>query len=129
MKETKFKLEKIELSDFDVRSGIGTLKISFFKNQVKDLLVKQYDLREYPVTVSKILTDIKKKDSIIVENDEDDILGSLFVIRFENEDEIEEKLLSFFAKVSDKMKFMKKTQDARTYMKLYNELKTTKLEV
>jgi len=62
---------------------------------------------------------------MIVE-DSNDILQNIYITRIENEEEIEEKLLYFFQGLCSKFAKIKSLTKAPDYMKLYDEIKTTK---
>ena len=63
---------------------------------------------------------------MIVE-DSDDILQNIYITRIENEEVAEEKMLYFFQNLSTKLSKIKTLKKAQDYMKLYDEIKTTKL--
>lgn len=125
MQKTIYKVKKLEIVDFKPKESISSIKITFTKNDVEEQIIKQFNLKNPVEIVNHILLEIKKKDRMIVE-DSDDVLQNIYITRIENEEEVEEKLLYFFQGLCSKFSKIKGLTRAPDYMKLYDEIKTTK---
>lgn len=125
MQKTIYRVKKLEVVDFKPKESISTIKITFTRNDKEEQVVKEFNLKNPVEIVNHILLEIKKKDRMIVE-EEDDVLQNIYITRIENEEEVEEKLLYFFQGLSSKFSKIKSMTRAPDYMKLYDEIKTTK---
>src|SRR3989338_5285003 len=119
------KEKKLEILDFKPKESISSIRITFTRNDQVEQIVKQFYLKNPVEIVNSILLEIKKKDRMIVE-DSNDILQNIYITRIENEEEIEEKLLYFFQGLCSKFAKIKSLTKEPDYMKLYDEIKTTK---
>jgi len=127
MQKTVYKIKKIEVLEFKPKESVSVIKISFMKNDVPEQIVKEFPMSNNPVEmVNKIILEVKSKDKMIVE-DTNDILQNIYITRIDNEEIMEEKLLLFFQNLCGKYAKMKSLKKAPDYMKLYDEIKTTKL--
>ncbi len=111
--------------DFKPKEAISNIKITFTRNDQVEQVVKEFNLKNPVEIVNNILLEIKKKDRMIVE-DSDDVLQNIYITRIENEEEVEEKLLYFFQGLCSKFSKIRSMTRAPDYMKLYDEIKTTK---
>ncbi|MBS3171890.1 hypothetical protein J4449_04760 [Candidatus Woesearchaeota archaeon] len=125
MQKTIYRVKKLEILDFKPKESISSIRITFTRNDQVEQIVKQFYLKNPVEIVNSILLEIKKKDRMIVE-DSNDILQNIYITRIENEEEIEEKLLYFFQGLCSKFAKIKSLTKAPDYMKLYDEIKTTK---
>ncbi|MEK6936438.1 MAG: hypothetical protein AABW58_00025 [Nanoarchaeota archaeon] len=125
MQKTIYKVKKVEVMDFKPKEAISNIKITFTRNDQVEQVVKEFNLKNPVEIVNNILLEIKKKDRMIVE-DSDDVLQNIYITRIENEEEVEEKLLYFFQGLCSKFSKIRSMTRAPDYMKLYDEIKTTK---
>ncbi len=128
MQKTLYKLKKIEVVEFRPKDSISVLKIVYTKNDDQQQIVKEFPLVSPVEIVNKILLDIKSKDKMIVD-ESDDILQNIYITRIENEEEVEDKMLYFFQNLLSKYSKIKSIKKAQDYMKLYDEIKTTRLNL
>lgn len=126
MKEVILKISRIDILNFDPKESKADLKISFLKSNEENNILKNYKLENPELIVEDILKSIKKEGKIEIE-DEDDLLGSIFVIRLLEEEKIEEKISAFLARLCEKSRLLKKEKNYQTYMRLFDEMKTQKL--
>src|SRR3989344_5341766 len=126
MQKIIYKIKKLEVQEFRPKDSFSLIKITFTKNDKTDQIIKEFYFKDYVNIVNSLLTDIKSKDKPIIE-DADDILGNIQINRIENEEEAEEKLTYFFQNLNAKYSKMKSIKKAPDYMKLYDEIKTTKI--
>mgnify|MGYP001583024781 CR=1 FL=1 len=126
MEKNIYRIKKLEVLDFKPKESISSIKITFTKNDVQEQIVKQFNLKNPVEIVNGILLEIKKKGRMIVE-DSDDVLKNIYITRIEDEEQMEEKLLYFFQGLCSKFAKIKSLNKAPEYMRLYDEIKTTKL--
>lgn len=126
MQKTVYRIKKIEVMDFKPKEFISVIKIIYTKNDQIQQIVKEFPYINPVEVVNKIVLEIKKADKMIVE-DSDDILQNIYITRIENEEDAEEKMLYFFQNLSIKISKIKSLKKAPDYMRLYDEIKTTKL--
>lgn len=126
MQKTVYKVKKIEMVDFKPKDFVSVLKITFTKNDIPQQFTKEFSFINPVEIVNKIILEIKKTDRMIVE-DSDDILQNIYITRIDDEENTEEKMLYFFQNLSAKLNKIKSLKKAPDYMKLYDEIKTTKL--
>ncbi len=127
MQKTIYKIKKIEVADFKPKESVSMIKITYTKNDQIQQIVKDFSTTNNPVElVNKIMLEVKSKDKVIVE-ESDDILQNIYITRIENEEATEEKMLMFFQNLCAKFSKIKSLKKASDYMKLYDEIKITKL--
>lgn len=125
MQKTVYRIKKLEVLEFKPKESISSIRITFTRNDEVVQIVKEFNLKNPVDIVNSLLLEIKKKDKMIVE-DSDDILQNIYIARIENEEEVEEKLLYFFQGLCSKFAKIKNLTKAPDYMRLYDEIKTTK---
>src|SRR3989344_3298651 len=101
MKDVILAVEKLSLSQFDPKQGTGTFKIHFRKDSEQQTFEKQYALSQPEPIVADIL----------------------------EEDNVDEKLFNFIARLCEKIKTMKHMKSHGEYMKLYDEIKIKELRL
>ena len=127
MQKTVFKIKKIEIEDFRPKEAFSVMKISYSKNEELQQINKQFSLAMTPEElVNKIISEIKGQNKAIIE-ESDDILENIAITRIDNEEEIEDKMLFFFQNLCHKFSKLKMLKNAPDYMRLYDEIKITKL--
>ena len=126
MQKTVFQIKKVEVKEFKPKEGLSVIKITYSKNGEQKQITKSFHLSNPVEVVNKIILEVKSADKVIIE-ESDDILQNIYITRIENEEEIEEKLLFFFQSLCSKFSRIKTMNKANDYMKLYDEIKTTKL--
>ena len=125
MQKDIYKLKRIEIKSFDTKTLKTTLNIYFTKNDQMHEFYYDFELRNPVEIVNKIILEIKKKDKIIIE-DSDDVLQNIYIQRIDNEEELEAKMLNFFQILCSKCAKLKSMTKAPEYMRIYDEIKTTK---
>ena len=126
MQKTVYKVKKVGVMDFKPKEFISVIKIIYTKNDQQQQIIREFPFINPVDVVNKIILEIKKSDKMIVE-DTDDILQNIYITRIEDEENVEEKMLYFFQNLSAKLSKIKSLKKAQDYMKLYDEIKTTKL--
>lgn len=128
MPSVVFDVKGIEVVDFKPREGAGSLIIHYTKNGQAESIKKDFEFKDPFSMFQSIITEIKKKGNIVVE-DESDILSGYYVVRFENEEELEAKLLDALKRLVERVKMLKSTKNATVYMRLFNEIKVLKYNI
>lgn len=128
MREVRIALVSLKLEEFLPTEAAATLKINYKIDNAEDSITKKFKLQDPEAITEEILKEIKAKGKIEIQ-DEDDFLGSLFVIRMLNEEKAEEMLFNFFARLCDKVRILKHTTNSREYMRLFDEIKITEMKI
>lgn len=122
MKKTTIALKQIEMKNYQPRTSTASLKISYQRDNELESMYKDMPLTDAQELTKQIIQELKTRCKIEL-SENDDLLGSIFVIHFYDEDAVEEKLFKFMAKLCEKSRFLKHTNNHSEYMKLFDELK------
>src|SRR3989344_2312899 len=126
MNKTIYEVKSVELQDFNPKASLTKLKINYLKNTEQKQIVKDFDLSNPVSVVNNIILTIKAQDKIIIE-ESDDFLQNIFIVRIKDQEEVEEKLLSYFQSLNKSISQLKSFKIASQYMQLYNKLKLSKI--
>ncbi len=127
MNKTVYQIKEIAVKDYSRKENRILLGVKFTKNDILDELTEACETTNSAGVVNNIFLKIKSKDKIIVEEESDDILSSIYIARIANEDEIEEKMLAFFSKLFDKVRSLKHETVASRYLNTIDNIKHEKL--
>lgn len=121
MREVILKLERVEVAKFDPRSLKAELKVSYSKDSTSHSFIIQHNLTtKSEGVVQEIIRELKKRGNI--ETDSNDLLQSMYVKKFLNEDRTEERMLLFFSKLYERGRLISREKDHTKYMKLLDEI-------
>ena len=126
MRETILKIERLDITNFAPKNRIVSFKMDCSKDNQHFSIDRNFNLQPIEPYVENLIKEVKAMGKTEIVEDED-ILGSIFVVRLFNEDNIKERLINFFSKVADKLKMMRHQRDHANYMKVYDEIKVLKL--
>ena len=105
MKKTIFKLNEIAVKDFNRKEKRLLLNIRFNKEETMDEFDLLWNMSNIPGLVNEILLKIKSRDKIIIEADSDDILDNIYITRIADEEFVEDRMLDFFKRLTEKPRF------------------------
>jgi hypothetical protein len=126
MKEVVIKLHGIEMQEFDCRTSNAKMVLSYSVDDKGIKNVVNFDFsKTSEIIVKSIFNFLKSEANMDIKGD--DIISSIFVKRFVNEEKIEERLINYFSKLREKVKFMKINKTHTDFMKLYDEIKISKI--
>jgi hypothetical protein len=126
MKDVVIKLHGVEMQNFDCRTCTAKMVIFYDIDDNSIKKVVNFDLnKKSEIIVNSILNFLKSQANVDV--DGDDIVSNIFVKKFVNEENVEEKLIVYFSKLRENVKFMKINNNHADYMKLYDQIKTSKI--
>ncbi|HLD12804.1 MAG TPA: hypothetical protein VJB87_04385 [Candidatus Nanoarchaeia archaeon] len=126
MPNTEYEIKNILVKQFEPRQSHIIFDINYSKNGAIITLTKDYKFDDPANFVKQIIHDIKKKDA--TENWEDnDPLAGYQVINLKNQEDTEERLLNFIARIHEKARLMKRMKDAKKYMQLFDDMKTARM--
>ncbi|MEK6903495.1 MAG: hypothetical protein AABW64_02515 [Nanoarchaeota archaeon] len=128
MQEIVLKLEHIKMQQFDPRKLTGSLLFTYTQNGEKSTFTKLYTLDKGEVIVADIIKTLKSLGKMEVQPG-DELLGSMFVIRLFDEDNLEQRLLAFFVRLCEKARMIKRIKDHTEYMQLYDQLRMQDLKI
>jgi hypothetical protein len=122
MKKTTVALKQIEMKNYQPKNNLASLKISYQRDNEVESMYKDFTLADANELTKQIIQELKSRSKLEL-SESDDLLGSIFVIHFYDEDAIEEKLFKFMGKLCEKARFLKHTTNHNEYMKLFDDLK------
>lgn len=131
MNKIALKISKIDIADLNPKEITAKIKITFLKNDTPSFILKEFKLND-PVSITKnvmLLVKGSVKQNQNDYGDVDELLDNLSVTNFINEESTEEKLLTFFQSICSKALKLKSLTDAKSYMKVIDEFKTTKFDL
>jgi hypothetical protein len=127
MKKTIYKIQGINVKEFDRKTHNIVFTIRFSRNDVLDEFDHPWNLSNIPNLINSILIKVKQSDKVIVEADSDDFLDNIYITRIDNEDFIEERLLDWFRRLSEKIKGLKHERRPNVFMSAVADIKHQKL--
>jgi len=130
--QTRIKLEKITVFNFDPKKLLATLEISFYEGEKHHKLVKEITLKHPESLFNQLLLEIKSKNKILLDDIRFNPIEKLEFyspIIIEKGEEVEVKVYNFLKFLCEKASSLKKTKEAYAYIKLLNEFKTISLQL
>lgn len=129
MVKVSIALKKIEMKKFDAKTFLAILTATYQKNQEVGTFEIKYPLEEkadeITASIMNHLKGLAKKSDV----EEDDVLGDYRVIDFLNEERTHELVGSFFVRLHEKGRIMKRKKEYTTYMTNFHEVNMAKLEL
>jgi|SRR3989344_1016430 len=129
---SKIAFKNIQVEGFDPKTISAKLKISFIRENKEDYVTKEFQLRHPLTIVNHIFLATKSKDRILHDRPPSDPLEALEMyspIKIEDEDHVEEKIISFITDLCVKAKSMTTNKNAVQHMKIINWFKTARLDL
>jgi len=125
------KIQKVMVSSYKPKEMLAEFEISYLKNNIQELIKKEYPLKNPMKLTHQIILDVKSKNKIIFEEDLEPLerLERYSPITLENYDDVEEKLFNFLRDLCEKSKKLQNSKDATEHMRLFNQFKTVKLDL
>ncbi len=121
MREVVLRLDRLEVTRFDPRTLIASIRIAYAKDNQQEQFEMQHDLTTKSEAVTEqIVRELKKRGSIDI--DDDDVLNTLYVKKFINEDKAEKRMLLFFAKLYERCRVIAREKNHTRYMQLLDEI-------
>ena len=129
MREVVLKLDGLEVSKFDPRALKANIKVFYIKDNARQSFEITHALAtKSEVITNEIIKELKKKGSIETENS-DDVLQSIYVKKFLNEDKSEERLLLFFSKLYERGRLISRERNHTKYMNILDEIQHYKMTI
>jgi len=129
MREVILKLDSLEVSRFDPKALKASIRIFYTKDNARQSFEITHALAtKSEVITNEIIKELKKKGSIETE-DNDDILQSIYVKKFLNEDKAEERLLLFFSKLYERGRLISREKNHARYMNMLDEIQHHKMTI
>ncbi|MBI2499862.1 hypothetical protein HYV88_06470 [Candidatus Woesearchaeota archaeon] len=128
---SKIAFKNITVESFDPKTISAKLKISFIRENKEDYVNKEFQLRHPLTIVNHIFLATKSKDRILHDRPPSDPLEALEMyspIKIEDEDKVEEKIISFITDLCLRAKNMTTNKNAVQHMKIINWFKTARLD-
>lgn len=128
----KITFKNILVESFDPKTLSAKLKVNFIKENKDDYIIKEFQLRHPLTIVNHIFLATKSKDKILHDRPPSDHIEALEMyspIKIEDEDHIEEKIISFITDLCVKAKNITTNKNAVHHMKILNWFKTARLDL
>ncbi len=126
MKQVILEVNALEMVNFDPRAFKGSMNLIYSVDGQKIKRLVNFDFAKSKESIVKSILNFVKSQGE-QEVDEDDFIGSLFVKKMVDEEKVEERLINFFAKISEKVKLMRIDKNHGNYMNMYHEVKGSKI--
>ena len=126
MKKTIIQFKAMTPVDMQINTETWGFKVSFLQDGAPQSFVEKFTLAD-PVKRAEGLIKKMKSYAKVEVTEADDLIGSLIVTEFLDEERIEEVLAKFFLRLSERMRILKRTTNHTEYMKLYDQVRTEKL--
>lgn len=127
MNKTIYQLREINVKEFDRKTNSLIFSIRFSKNDTLDEIDVPWNMSNIPNLVNEVLLKIKQRDKIIVESDSDDFLDNIYIIRIANEEMVEERMLDFFRRLTERIRGLKHERNTKIFMSVISDVKHQKL--
>tara|TARA_Y100000310_G_C20702951_1_gene831789 strand:- start:8638 stop:9021 length:384 start_codon:yes stop_codon:yes gene_type:complete len=127
MQEIVLQLEKVQLTKFETKTGIGTFTFNYTKNQEPQSFTQSLELTKAEPIIDYILKALKSLGKANIEQGEG--LNNIVVLKVVQEEKIEEQLYNFFAKICEKTRALKRETNHTEYMKLYDDIRIQTLRL
>ena len=126
----KIQLKTIRVMNFDPKTSIANIEISFINNNSQQKIVKEYHLKNPSDLIFRLFIDIKSTNKILFEDPRlspVELLERYSPILIEDEEKVEEKVYHFLKTLCEKATYMRTSRDATKYMRMFDEFKTASL--
>ena len=128
MKNFNIEVKKIEVN----KLFLGENKIGYdiyfnFNNEIKKMYI-EFPIGDPEQIVRMLISEIKRKEKVTVE-DGNDVLQSIILMRINNQENIEPRLIDFFTKFQNKVKSFRSKRTSDNYIDMYNNIIREKLEL
>lgn len=128
MKNFNIEIKKIEVNKlFLTENKIGYDIYFNFNDEVKKMYI-EFPIGDPESIVRMLISEIKRKEKIAAE-DENDVLQSIVLMRINNQENVEPRLMDFFTKFQNKVKSFRSKRTADNYIDMYNSIIRERLEL
>ncbi|MEK6862134.1 MAG: hypothetical protein AABY07_09290 [Nanoarchaeota archaeon] len=129
MQSILLKIKRVEIKQFDPRKFAAIFRIFYSNNEKEFSFDFSHDFKtRSEVITEKIIKEVKSRAKP-EENYQDDILDSLYTIKLIDGEKVEEKLINFFSKLNEKVKFLKIEKNYQRYMAQIADFNSIKLNL
>lgn len=126
MKKTIIQFKAMMPVDMQINTETWGFKVSFLQDGAPQSFVERFTVVDPLKRAEELIKKMKSYAKVEV-TEADDLIGSLIVTEFLDEEKIEEVLTNFFLRLSERMRILKRTTNHTEYMKLYDQVRTEKL--
>ena len=126
MKKTIIQFKAMTPVDMQINTETWGFKVSFLQDTVPQSFVEKFTVTDPAKMAEELIKKMKSYAKVEV-TEADDLIGSLIVTEFLDEERIEEVLTNFFLRLNERMRILKRTTNHTEYMKLYDQVRTEKL--
>lgn len=129
MQNILLRLKRVEIAKFDPRKFTAVFRVFYNVNNQERYFDFSHDFKtRSEVMAQSIIKEIISKAKP-EENYKDDFLDNLYTIKLHDDEKIEERLINFFSKLNEKVKFLKIEKNYKNYMNLIADFNAIKLNL
>ncbi len=126
MKDIPLAINRLEMVSFDPQKFIATMRLTYNVNGETKTQVVTMDITKKAETLTTSIINFVKSQAN-QDIDEDNLIDTLFVKHFHQEERVEERLNNHFAHICEKVRFMKINKNHADYMKFYHTIQDSHL--
>ena len=128
----KIEIHQLKIINFDAKKSIAEIEVYFTDNGSPDRISHIFELKQPEKILNQIFLYVKSKNRIQFDDPKlspVELLERYTPVLIINEEQTEEKIFNFIRALCEKSKRLKNTKDAREHMKLFDEFKTSSLQI
>lgn len=128
MKNFNIEIKRIEVNKLFLSENKIGYDIYFnFNNEIKKMYM-EFPIGDPEQIVRMLISEVKRKEKVSID-DESDVLQSIVLMRINNQEDIEPRLIDFFTKFQNKVKSFRSKRTSDNYIDMYNNIIRERLEL
>ncbi|MDD5253686.1 MAG: hypothetical protein PHG05_01100 [Candidatus Nanoarchaeia archaeon] len=127
MNKLNIALKEVEIINVDKISKAMTLSIRYKVENREKLINHNTKLKDAELMSEEIFKRIRETEDRNSIDLSDDILSNITLISFDNQEDVEAKLIGFLSRFKEQLKNFEKTKTATNYLDKYHSLKNQKV--
>ncbi|MDP6642421.1 MAG: hypothetical protein QGF74_03520 [Candidatus Nanoarchaeia archaeon] len=128
MRNREIDIKRIEVHKLFLNENKVSYKIYFRLDDNMKNIYLDFPLTDSYQIVKTLLNYVKEVGDVLVE-DSYDVLQSIVLIKINDQEDVETKLIDFFSKLIGKVKSLKDQKTSDNYLDRYNKLMSERLEL
>jgi|TARA_B100001971_G_C18087044_1_gene481501 hypothetical protein len=128
MRSRNIEIKRVEVHRLFLNDSKVSYKIHFKLDDNMKNVYLEFPLEDSPKIVKTLMNCVKEVGDVLVE-DSYDALQSIVLVKINDQEGIETKLIDFFSKLIGKVKSLKDQKTSDNYLDKYNKLMSERLEL
>ncbi len=129
MKQVVLKINGLKMVNFDPTKFLAKMNLSYEVSGEKKSVMLNINLTQRTETIVDGIINFVRSQGKKDVDERDDILDQLYSKNLVNEEKVEEILFRYFAKLCEKVKFMKTNKNHVDHMKFYQDIKASSISL